>query len=115
MIGTKPLSCVGTPIMATESARLNASSRFFRVSSNLSLARKSTLLKFTRYIRFGLLAPQDAQDLILGRLPLRKLRKYQLVKYWISSGFDREHSFYYSPTQLWHEKENPVESITLFP
>lgn len=80
----RPCSYLGSPIKMTEAARLNDSRAFFRVSVNLSLARRTTLVKFARYIRYGFLSMQDAQDLILGRLPRDKLRAYQLAKFWIS-------------------------------
>lgn len=112
---SEPLSYVGTRIYKTESARLNESRRFFRVASSLSLGRKRTLEKFARYIRHGFLAVADCQDLLLGRLSQDKLRRYQLAKYWISSGFDEESAFYFNPAQLWPEKEKDVESIILFP
>lgn len=112
---SEPLSYVGTRIYKTESARLNEARRFFRVASSLSLGRKRTLEKFARYIRHGFLSVVDCQDLLLGRLSLDKLRRYQLAKYWISSGFDKESAFYFNPSQLWPEKEKDVESITLFP
>lgn len=111
---SEPLSYVGTRIYKTELARLNEARRFFRVATFLSLGRKRTLEKFARYIRYGFLAVADAQDLLLGRLPLEKLRRYQLAKYWISSGFDSESAFYFDPVQLWPEKEKDEESITLF-
>ena len=111
----EPLSYVGTRIYKSESARLGEARRFFRVASSLSLGRKSTLAKFARYIRHGFLAVSDCQDLLLGRMTLDKLRRYQLAKYWISSGFDEESAFYFNPAQLWPEKEKDVESITLFP
>ena len=111
----EPCSYLGSSIFKTESARLNEARRFFLVAENLALGRKSTLQKFARYIRYGVLSVSDAESLLLGRLPVQLLRRYQLFKYWISSGFDKESSFYFNSAQLWQKEENPVESITLFP
>lgn len=112
----EPCSFLGSPIFKTESARINEARRFFRVAQNLALGRKGTLQKFARYIRYGLLSVSDAEQILLGRLSLEKLRRYQLAKYWISSGFDSEQSFYFNPSQLWQkEVVEKVENITLFP
>ena len=99
----------------TESARVNDARAFFRVSTNLNLARCSTLKKFSRYIRFGVLSLSDAEGILLNRLSADKLRRYQLLKYWISSGFDVESSFYFNPSQVWQDTEKEVENIIPFP
>lgn len=111
---TKPLSYLLSPIHKTEQARVNDARAFFRVSSNLGIARRSTLVKFARYIRFGFLSLSDAQGIILNRLPAEKMHRYQLAKFWISFWNVPEHSFYFNPSALWPEVEK-VESITLFP
>lgn len=111
----EPTSFLGSPIFKTESARLDEARRFFRVAENLALGRKSTLQKFARYIRFGLLSVLDAESLLLGRLPLDKLRRYQLAKYWISYGFVPESWFYFNPAQLWQKEEMDAENIIPFP
>lgn len=111
-----PTSVLGSRIFKTESARLSEALRFFRVAQNLSLCRKGTLSKFARYIRHGFLSLDDAQALLLGRLSVEKLNRYTLVKYYISSGFDDESSFYFKPSQLWpKDAEKVVESIIPFP
>lgn len=112
----RPVSYLGSPIKVTEEARYKESSRFFRVASNIGLSRrKSTLSKFCRYIRYGFLSVQDAQDLLLGRLPLLKLRRYQLAKYWIRNHFLSENWFYFYPSMLWREKDAEAVNITVFP
>lgn len=115
MIWIRPLSCLLSPIHMTEMARVNDARAFFRVSSNLGLARPRTLKKFSRYIRFGVLSVSDAEGIILNRLPVDKMRKYQLIKYLISYGWINEESFYFNPSQVWHDIPEKVESITLFP
>lgn len=113
------LSYLGSSIHRTPEARLNDALRFFKVSSNLRLARRCTLEKFARYIRHGFLSVQDAQDIILDRLPKLKMRRYNLAKYWISSGFESESAFYFVPLEaIWQKEEEAgkvVENTTLFP
>ena len=113
---TTPLSYLRSPIHVTEGARLKESLAFFRVCTNLGIARRATLVKFARYIRFGFLSSKDAQDLILGRLSDWKLMRYALAKYWISAGFVPEEWFYFNPKALWHEEKDVVlENIIRFP
>ena len=114
MIWTKPLSCLLSPIHMTEGARINDARAFFRVSTNLGLARPRTLQKFSRYIRYGILSVSDAEGIILNRLPKDKMYKYQLFKYLVSEGWTTEQSFYFNPSQVWQDFEK-VENITLFP
>ena len=113
----KPLSYLGSPIHKTEEARANDARGFFRVASALGLGRRSTLVKFARYIRFGFLSVRDAQDLLLGRLESKKVARYSLAKYWISSGYETEYWFYFNPKQLWHAEEDAekvVENTTQY-
>lgn len=110
-----PVSYLRSPIKVTEQARLNDSLAFFRVCSHLGIARQSTRVKFARYIRYGFLSVQDAQDLILGRLPDWKLMRYALAKYWITAGFFPEEWFYFKKSALWLVEEEKVVSTTLFP
>lgn len=115
MIWTKPISALLSPIHMTDEARVNDARAFFRVSTHLGFARRSTLVKFSRYIRFGLLSPSDAEGIILNRLSPDKMRKYQLIKYWISSGWISESSFYFNPAQLWQDIPAEKENTILFP
>lgn len=119
MIFEPALSYLGSSIHRTPEARLNDALRFFKVSLNLRIARRSTLEKFARYIRHGFLSVQDAQDIILDRLPKSKMRRYNLAKYWISSGFESESAFYFVPLEvIWQKEEEvgkEVVNITLFP
>lgn len=112
----KPCSYLGSPIHKTVEARADDARRFFRVSFSLGLGRRTSLIKFARYIRGGFLSVRDAQDLLLGRLPQEKVNRYSLAKYWISSGFVPEEWFNFEPRSLWsEEKEKVVASTTLFP
>lgn len=112
----KPCSYLGSPIHKTEEARADDARRFFRVCVSLGLGRRTSLVKFARYIRGGFLSVRDAQDLLLGRLSPEKVNRYSLAKYWIRSGFVPEEWFYFEPRSLWlEEKEKLVESTTLFP
>lgn len=110
----RPNSFLGSVVHATEEARFNDSVRFFRVASALGIARRSTLLKFSRYIRYGFLSVQDAQDLIYGRLSREKVYRYSLAKYWIKCGFVEESWFYFKPSALWRVDVPKLENITLF-
>ena len=111
-----PVSYLRSPIKVTEQARLNDSLAFFRVCSHLGIARKSTRVKFARYIRYGFLSVRDAQDLINGRLSREKLYLYSLAKYLIVSWDLPESWFYFNKSALWQEEEEKVvASTTLFP
>lgn len=112
----KPESYLGSPIKLTEEARYNESTRFFRVASSLGLARrKSTLTKFCRFIRYGVLSAQDAQDLLFNRLPYGKLMRYSLMKYWISNHFIEESWFYFNSFMVWPVNPTEVENTIVFP
>lgn len=113
----KPCSYLGSPIHKTEEARANDARGFFRVCDSLGIGRRSTLVKFARYIRFGFLSVRDAQDLLLGRCDPAKTARYSLAKYWISSGFCPEEWFYFNPKSLWPEEVavKEVVNTTLFP
>lgn len=110
-----PVSYLRSPIKVTEQARLNDSLAFFRVCSHLGLARKATRVKFARYIRYGFLSVQDAQDLLNGRLSREKLYRYSLAKYLISFRYLPESWFYFNKSALWQEEEKKVVNTTLFP
>lgn len=111
----KPLSYLGSPIHKTEEARANDARGFFRVASSLGLGRRTSLVKFARYIRYGFLSVRDAQDLLLGRLDPAKTYLYSLAKYWISSGFVSEDWFYFKSSALWQEVDAAeAENTTLF-
>lgn len=114
----KPCSYLGSPIHKTDEARANDARGFFRVASSLGLGRRTSLVKFARYIRFGFLSVRDAQDLLLGRLAPEKTYRYSLAKFWIKAGFVPESWFYFNPKALWQEAEDVekvVVNITLFP
>lgn len=111
----RPVSYLRSPIKVTEQARLNDSLAFFRVCSYLGIARKSTRVKFARYIRYGFLSVRDAQDLLNGRLSREKLYLYSLAKYLIASWDLPESWFYFKKSALWHEEDEKVVSTTLFP
>lgn len=108
-------SYIGDSIYHTEQARYNSAVAWYRSILNLGFPKTDEIIRYARFIRYGVLSSSEASSLFYGRMRSDKMKRFLLMVYYIEDGWVPEQDFYFKPIEsLWHDME-VVENTTLFP